>query len=441
MSTKPTTTYSCSKCGSQYPKWTGRCSECGAWGTVGESNVPARGWSASGGQSSNSRVNQDISPAQVLDFSKVEASEVKRIPTNIAEFDRVLGGGIVPGSLTLIGGDPGIGKSTLLLQLVSRRENSFYNSAEESASQVKLRFDRLGLKSDNLKFLAETDIDTICATIKKENPSLAVVDSIQTVSTSDADSESGSITQVRASTSKLMETAKKNNIPIFIVGHVTKEGAVAGPKTLEHLVDAVLYLEGDRFHDFRILRSVKNRFGSTNEVDIFEMTEQGLAEVKNPSKKFLSSSSQNSPGSVITCVIEGTRPFLVEVQALVAKAAFGYPQRKASGFDLNRLQLLLAVLEKRFGYNFATQDVFINISGGLKIKEPACDLAICLALISALKNTPVKKGSVAFGEVSLTGQVRPVSQPDRRANEAKSLGYENIIHDVKDINEAVEKIL
>ena len=438
MSVRSNTIYSCTKCGAQSPKWLGRCSECGSWGTLSQQSTISNQQSA---------IKNDISAAQVLDFSEVEASDVKRVPTGISEFDRVLGGGIVPGSLTLIGGDPGIGKSTLLLQLVNQQSTinnqqfSLYVSAEESAQQVKLRLTRLGLKTDNLKFLPETNIDTICATIKKQNPSLAVIDSIQTVSTSDADSEPGSVTQVRASTSKLMETAKQNNISIFIVGHVTKEGAVAGPKTLEHLVDTVLYLEGDQYHDFRILRSVKNRFGSTNEVGIFEMTGQGLKQVKNPSEKFLSTSSKNAPGSIVTCIIEGTRPFLVEVQALVTKTAFGYPQRKASGFDLNRLQLLLAVLEKRFGYKFADQDVFINISGGLKIKEPAADLAICLALISALKNKAPQKGSVVFGEVSLTGQVRPVTQPDRRVNEAKTLGYENVVSDVRDINEAVQSVV
>jgi len=446
MSTKSTTIYECSKCGAQYPKWQGRCSECGAWGTIGESRV----------QEKKSKVI-DSTPSEVLDLSQVQTKDVARISTGISEFDRVLGGGIVPGSLILLGGDPGIGKSTLLLQICSNHssegeprkcgahlqgENKYtlYISAEESAQQTKLRFERLGLNSQNLKFLSETDIDIICTTIKRNKPVLAIIDSIQTVYTSEIDSEAGSISQVRSSTVKLMETAKQNNIPIFIIGHVTKEGTVAGPRTLEHLVDTVLYLEGDQYHEFRLLRGVKNRFGSTNEVGIFEMTGVGLVEVKNPSEKFLSN-SKNLPGSVVTCIIEGSRPFLVEVQALVTKTAFGFPQRKASGFDLNRLQLQLAVLEKRFGYKFANQDVFINISGGLKIKEPACDLAICLALISALKNQALKQGSVVFGEVSLNGQVRPVSQLKRRVKEAKNLGYKNVVYDVENINDAVEKLM
>lgn len=451
MST-PQTIYECGKCGAQFPKWLGRCSGCGAWGSLVQSDLPGV---------PKSQYSVKARPASVLDFSAVNVETVKRYITGLAEFDRVLGGGIVPGSLVLLGGDPGIGKSTLLLQIIAQlssqtinaspglvrlgrnecRMINLYVSAEESAEQVKLRFDRLGLKSGDLKFLSETDIDIICATIEKVRPGVTVIDSIQTVYTPEADSELGSMTQVRVSTVKLMETAKKNNLPIFIVGHVTKEGTVAGPKTLEHLVDTVLYLEGDRYHDFRILRAVKNRFGSVSEVGIFEMAVQGLVEVKNPSEKFLSHRSQNLPGSLVTCIIEGSRPFLVEVQALVSKTSFGYPQRKSSGFDLNRLQLLIAVLEKRLNYNFANQDAFINVSGGLKIKEPACDLAICLALISALKNQPVKPRTVALGEVALTGEVRPPAQLDRRLKEAKNLGYENVIYDVSDIGEAVKQAI
>lgn len=446
---KPQTIHECSKCGAQYPKWTGRCSECGTWGTVGESKATQP----------QSKVDESAAPAEVLDFSQVQAKDVARLKTGIQEFDRVLGNGIVPGSLVLLGGDPGIGKSTILLQVVSQlnqqsnnqtlrpgsgsatiEQSTLYVSGEESAQQIKLRFDRLGLKSNNLKFLSQTNIDTICATIKKFKPTLSIIDSIQIVYTPEAESGPGSVTQVRASTVKLMETAKQNNLPIFIIGHVTKEGAVAGPRTLEHLVDTVLYLEGDRYHEFRILRSVKNRFGSTNEIGVFEMTSQGLAEVKNPSQVFIEKNKPSCPGVVITSVLEGSRPFLVEIQALVSKTAFGYPQRKASGFDLNRLQLLLAVLEKRYGYKFGSQDVFINVSGGLKIKEPACDLAVCIALISALKNTAIKPGTVIFGEVSLSGEVRKASQQDKRSKEAMSLGYENVIYDVEDISEAVGKL-
>lgn len=392
-------------------------------------------------------------PAQVVDFSQVEAKDVERITTGINEFDRVLGGGIVPGSLVLLGGEPGIGKSTLVLQVISRLlegeisalpaggresrlQNVVYVSGEESAEQIKLRFDRLGLKAKNLKFLNETEIEIVCATIRKEKPQVAIIDSIQTMYSGELPSESGSVNQIRACTAKLMKVAKENKISIFVIGHVTKEGVVAGPKTLEHLVDTVLYLEGDRYHDLRILRTVKNRFGPTNEIGVFEMTSQGLAEVKNPSQIFIDKAKPARPGVATTCVIEGSRPFLIEVQALVSKTAFGYPQRKASGFGLNRLQLFLAVLEKRYGYRFGDQDVFINVSGGLKIKEPACDLAVCIALISALKNTTIKSGTVIFGEVSLSGEVRKASQQERRVSEAKGLGYDNVVSDVDDISKA-----
>lgn len=427
--------YECSKCGAQYPKWLGRCSECGSWGTLGQS-MPK----------SQEPKETKIAFADLVDFSQIKSKDAERLKIGIGEFDRVLGGGIVPGSLILLGGDPGIGKSTLILQVMGQLSTinyqlSIYVSAEESAEQVKMRFDRLDLKVKNLKFLNETDIDIICATIKKIKPAVAIVDSIQTVCSSEIGSEAGNVSQIRASTAKLMEAAKENKIAIFIIGHVTKEGAVAGPKTLEHLVDTVLYLEGDRYHDLRILRGVKNRFGSTNEIGIFEMTSRGLQEVKNPSQVFLEKDKPPLPGSIITCVIEGSRSFLVEVQALVSRTPFGYPQRKASGFDLNRLQLLLAVLEKRYGYRFNDQDVFINISGGLKIKEPACDLAICLALISAFKNQPPRRGYVVFGEVSLSGQVRPASQAERRVKEARSLGYEAVIYEVKDIGEAVKSVI
>lgn len=444
------TIYECSKCGAQYPKWQGRCNECGVWSTI-QSKV----------QSLKSKVDDEVTPAEVVDFSRVEAKDVKRILVGIGEFDRVLGGGIVPGSLVLLGGEPGIGKSTLILQVASQllalsgteetivsslalgktgQQSLLYISGEESAEQVKIRFDRLGLKSTNLKFLNETEIETVIATIKKEKPQVVIVDSIQTVHSLEIGSEPGSITQVRVGAAKLMEVAKEQRVSIFIIGHVTKEGTVAGPKTLEHLVDTVLYLEGDRYHDLRILRAVKNRFGSTNEVGVFEMTSFGLAEVKNPSQVFIDKNKPGRPGVVVTCVIEGTRPFLIEIQALVSRTAFGYPQRKTSGFNLNRLQLLLAVLEKRLGFRFSDQDVFLNVSGGLKIKEPAGDLAVCIALVSARKNVVVKSGTVIFGEVSLSGEVRKVSQQERRVKEAKSLGYENVVCETGDVGEAVKML-
>lgn len=365
-----------------------------------------------------------------------------RIKTGIEEFDRVLGGGIVPGSLILLGGEPGIGKSTLVLQIVEKCQMSavkefalsdsqmgqmFYVSGEESAEQIKLRMDRLKIKSKTLRFLGETDIEIICATFEKYKPQIVIIDSIQTMCFSELPSEAGSINQVRVCTVKLLEVAKKNNISIFIVGHVTKEGVVAGPKTLEHLVDTVLYLEGDQFHYFRLLRTAKNRFGSTNEVGVFEMKEKGLMEVKNPSKEFLSQRTTKETGSIVTATMEGSRAFLIEVQALVSRTIFGYPQRRASGFDLNRLQLLATVLTRRCKLNLGNQDIYLNIAGGIKVEEPAIDLAVCLAIVSAFKNKPIDSNLVAFGEVGLGGEIRNVGQIDKRIIEAKKLGFQKII--------------
>ena len=329
-----------------------------------------------------------------------------------------------------MGGDPGVGKSTLALQtggnLASDDKQVLYISGEESAAQVKIRFTRLGLQTPNLKFLGETSLDTILATIEKHQPDLVIIDSIQTLNYSEVESEAGSIAQVKAVTAKLAEVAKDKNIPIILIGHVTKDGSVAGPRTLEHLVDVVLYLEGDRYHAFRILRAVKNRFGSTSEVGVFDMQSGGLKEVSNPSKIFLSDRKSDSPGSVVTAVVEGSRSFLVEIQALVTRTAFGYPQRKANGIDINRLQMLIAVLIKKAGLFLGNQDIHVNVAGGFKISEPAVDLAVCLAIASALKNKLIAKTTATFGEVGLGGEIRTVGQVDKRMEELKKMGFKKL---------------
>ncbi len=426
MKNNSNTIFVCSKCDAQFTKWTGRCLECGAWGSLVE-NVKC--------QMSNVK-NIKAPVSKILNFNEITGKDFKRIRTGIGELDQVLGGGIVPGSLILLGGEPGIGKSTLVAQIAtqvagdkkklhnfSKHASTLYISGEESAEQIKMRLDRLGLEAKSLQFLGETNIETICATIEKTKPILTIIDSIQTMATSELPSEAGSINQVRACTVKLLEVAKKNNVPIFIIGHVTKEGQVAGPKTLEHLVDTVLYLEGERFHAYRLLRTVKNRFGRTDEVGIFEMTSSGLVEVKNPSTIFLGEREENIAGSTVTCVVEGSRPLLVEIQALVSRTYFGYPQRRSSGFDLNRLQLLLAVLGKRASINLGTHDVHLNVAGGYKIAEPACDLAAALAIASAFKNKPLPKEMVVFGEIGLGGEVRTTTQTEKRISEAEKMGF------------------
>lgn len=420
MLNSPQTIFECSKCGAQSTKWAGRCLECGAWGTLAE---------VMKSESQKIRESERMLMGKVVNFNEVMGKDFARIKTGINELDQVLGGGIVPGSLILLGGEPGIGKSTLVAQMaaVAKNGNTLYVSGEESAEQIKMRLDRLSLKTDALQFLGETNIDLICRTIEKLKPAMAIIDSIQTMATTGLPSEAGSVNQVRACTVKLLEVAKKNNIPIFIIGHVTKEGQVAGPKTLEHLVDTVLYLEGDRFHAYRLLRTVKNRFGGTDEVGIFEMQSGGLQEVKNPSAIFLEERDEEIAGSATTCVIEGSRPLLVEIQSLVSRTYFGYPQRRSSGFDLNRLQLLLAVLGKRAGINLGTHDVHLNVAGGYKIQEPACDLAVVLAVASAFKNKPLPREMLAFGEVGLGGEVRAAGQIEKRINEAEKMGFKEIL--------------
>ncbi len=417
------TIFTCSKCDAQFPKWSGRCLECGAWGTIQESvNQKIK---------KSKKQELQFDSGKLTDFNDIKLEHFERMKTNLVEIDQIFGGGIVKGSITLLGGEPGIGKSTLVLQILQSLENQnaplLYISGEESASQIKLRIDRLGYKPINLKFLSETNIEEVCVAIKTINPSIAIIDSIQTVYSSDVDSESGNVSQIRACTVKLLQTAKQNNIPILITGHVTKDGSVAGPKTLEHLVDTVLYLEGDKLHGFRLLRSSKNRFGSTNEIGVFEMTDKGLAEVKDPTKAFLSNETNITPGTVTSCFMEGTRAFLIEVQALVTPTIFGYPQRKTSGYDQNRLQMLSAVLFKRANINLNNQDIHLNIVGGLKVTEPAIDLAVALAIISAFRNKPISKDTIAIGEIGLGGEVRSVINLEKRVQEAKKLGFKNII--------------
>lgn len=399
--------------------WQGRCTTCGEWNSlVAEIRGEAR------------NVKSAALPAATEVLGDICNADFARLTTHSSEFNRVLGGGIVPGSLILLGGEPGIGKSTLILQTasrVSREKKVLYVSGEESGAQVKLRADRLGFPAGELIFLGERDIDVVCATIESLKPSLAVIDSIQTMSSEDIPGEAGSITQVRLATQKLVQVAKTNNIPIFLIGHVTKEGNVAGPKTLEHLVDVVLYLEGERYHTFRILRGVKNRFGATDETGVFEMTGQGLAEVKNPSQIFLEERREGLPGSCVTATIEGVRVFLVEVQALCTTTIFGYPKRAASGINSRRLELIIAVLSKRAKLRLANQDIYANIAGGFRVAEPAIDLAIALAIFSSLTDKPLPPDLIALGEVGLSGEVRRVNNIEKRIKEAVNLGFKKII--------------
>jgi len=433
MSKNFTTTFLCSKCDAQYTKWAGRCLECGKWGTIVE-----------GIKNNTKEKNDNLVPAVKTTILKDIASEsVARVKTNINELDRVLGGGLVPGSLVLIGGEPGIGKSTLSLQLAAAIPQTIYFSGEESIGQIKLRADRLNVQAPALQLANETNVESIVSTIEKMKPLVAIVDSIQTMSSLEAEGEAGSPTQIRACTTKLLVAAKSGKTAVILIGHVTKEGMVAGPKTLEHLVDTVIYLEGDRHHFYRILRTVKNRFGSTDEVGIFEMNERGLQEVKNPSATFLSERGENLPGNVLTCLIEGTRPILVEVQALVTKTAFGYPTRKASGFDVNRLHVIIAVLQKRAALHLEQYDVHINIAGGLTADEPAADLAIATAIASAYKDKPLGQDIAVFGEIGLGGEVRTIAQVEKRIKECEQLGLKRILTNTgaKKITSAKLKIL
>ncbi len=411
--------YFCQNCGHEESKWLGQCPACKEWNTFVEEKVtPA---------ASKTIKERREAQAQVVTLSSVETDEDDRMLTDIKELDRVLGGGIVKGSLVLVGGDPGIGKSTLLLQVCQRLSASgkkiLYISGEESLKQIKLRANRMGEFTENLYLLCETSLDIIRGVIEQQKPDMVVIDSIQTMYNEEVASAPGSVSQVRESTNIFMQLAKGLNISIFIVGHVTKEGTVAGPRVLEHMVDTVLYFEGDRHASYRILRGVKNRFGSTNEIGVFEMRKEGLVEVKNPSEFMLSGKPEHASGSVVACAMEGTRPMLMEIQALVCKTNFGMPRRTAAGLDYNRVNLLMAVLEKRLGLPLSNYDAYVNIAGGIRLNEPAADLGIVMAIASSYKNRPIAEDVIVFGEVGLSGEVRAVTMPEQRVAEAKKLGF------------------
>lgn len=420
---KTTTVFFCQNCGYESSKWMGQCPGCREWNTMVEETVSTGSLSTTGGKTQHSM--QRIAPSVLANISIQKES---RILTQIRELDRVLGGGIVQGSLTLVGGDPGIGKSTLLLQvcrqLAEQGHKILYISGEESLVQIKMRADRIGQFGPNMLLLCETNLDTIAEVIRQEKPMAVVIDSIQTMYNENVSAAPGSVSQVRESTGILLQLAKGLGVSVFIVGHVTKEGTVAGPRVLEHMVDTVLYFEGDRHASYRILRGVKNRFGSTNEIGVFEMREEGLVEVANPSEYMLEGRPENASGSVVACSMEGTRPLLIEIQALVCHSNFGIPRRQTTGTDFNRVNLLMAVLEKRSGVQLSGCDAYVNITGGMKIMEPAIDLGIVLAILSSFRNKPLSPKLMAFGEVGLSGEVRSVSMAAQRVAEARKLGFE-----------------
>ena len=407
--------YVCTQCGYESAKWYGKCPSCNEWNTLVE-------------EVEEQTVIKTTSSSTVtaLKLDAINTNNEPRFQTGVGELDRVLGGGIVRGSLILLGGDPGIGKSTMMLQIcqyLGQNLSVLYVSGEESQRQIKLRAERLGVDTDNLSVMAATDAQAICEYIRSNSPDIAIIDSIQTMSIPELNSSPGSVPQVRESTNLFLRTAKSCDIPIFIIGHVNKDGAIAGPKVMEHIVDAVLYFEGDRNLSYRILRAVKNRFGSTNEIGVFEMRDVGLVEVKNPSQMLLSGRPKNVPGTCVVATIEGSRPILAEVQGLATESGFGNPRRMSTGFDYNRFSLILAVLEKRAGYFFANLDSYINIVGGFRLDEPAVDLAVAISLISSLKDKPVPENVAVFGEIGLAGEIRAVSQAQQRVQEAARLGF------------------
>lgn len=422
------TKFMCQECGYESPKWMGRCPGCGQWNKMVEGVEPTK--RGRRGSFTNTSATSGIA-AKPQAITKIKTASEPRVQTDLKELNRVLGGGIVPGSLILIGGDPGIGKSTLLLQvsaqLAKQAHSVLYISGEESLKQTKIRADRLDLASDNLLVFAETNLEEINRTIEDTSPAFVVVDSIQTIFHPDVTSAPGSVSQVRECTGELMRIAKTKGIAIFIVGHVTKEGAIAGPRLLEHMVDTVLYFEGERHHTYRILRAVKNRFGSTNEMGIFEMKELGLEEVANPSEIFLEERSQGAAGSTVVASMEGTRPVLVEIQALISPTSFGNPRRMATGIDHNRVSLLMAVLEKRVGLLLQNQDAYLKVAGGVKLDEPAIDLAIAVSIASSFRDKPTRPTDCIIGEVGLTGEVRRVSRIEQRVREAEKLGFKRVI--------------
>ena len=415
--------YYCQSCGTESSKWMGQCPACGEWNTFVEEVVSAK--------KNTKAVSRKEINAKVTKLKDIETTGEERITTDIAELDRVLGGGIVPGSMILVGGDPGIGKSTLLLQvcrnLAEADRDILYVSGEESLQQIKIRAERIGTFRDSLSLLCETNLEVIDEIVRRDRPQIVVIDSIQTMYNENIASAPGSVSQVRESTGSLLQMAKGLGIAVFVIGHVTKEGVVAGPRVLEHMVDTVLYFEGDRHAAYRILRGVKNRFGSTNEIGVFEMRSSGLEEVLNPSEFMLGGKPQGASGSVVACSMEGSRPILLEVQALVCHSNFGMPRRTAAGTDFNRVNLLMAVLEKRVGLKMGTCDAYVNIAGGIKMNEPAIDLGIVLALVSSYKNRPIDEKTICFGEVGLSGEVRSVNMAEQRVLEAKKLGFTTCI--------------
>lgn len=419
---KTSTVFFCQSCGYESPKWMGQCPGCREWNTFVEETVEKK---------SAAKAHERRAAGGPVCLSSIETKDEERVTTRMQELDRVLGGGIVPGSLVLVGGDPGIGKSTLLLQVCQKLADDghevLYISGEESLKQIKLRAERIGQFSDKLRLFCETNLELIGDTIRSSKPEVVIIDSIQTMYNEDVSSAPGSVSQVRESTSVLMQLAKGLGISIFIVGHVTKEGTVAGPRVLEHMVDTVLYFEGDRHASYRILRAVKNRFGSTNEIGVFEMRETGLTEVENPSQFMLNGRPEEASGSIVACSMEGTRPILLEIQALVARSQLAMPRRTAAGMDYNRVNLLLAVLEKRLNLHLSGSDVYVNIAGGIRINEPAIDLGVVLAIVSSSRDRAIDEKVLAFGEVGLSGEVRAVSQAAQRVQEAKKLGFTTVI--------------
>jgi DNA repair protein RadA/Sms len=432
---KVKTSFVCSDCGYESPKWTGKCPDCEAWNSFVEQKIDTN--------KKGSKIKAHAREVSTLTITK---SDDKRIPLKMEEINRVLGGGIMESSLMLLTGEPGIGKSTLTLQicdqLANRTAKILYISGEESQNQIASRAARLKIVSERISFLAETNLDTIMATVREFKPDFIVVDSVQVMQSADLTSFAGSIGQIRYIAEQFMEYAKTNNVPTLLIGHVTKEGNLAGPRVLEHLVDTVLYLEGDRYKNFRILRSQKNRFGSTNEIGIFEMAANGLQEVTNPSAGFLEGRKDNAIGSAITVTIEGTRPLLVEVQALSNLTPFGYPKRTSTGFDINRAQLLISVLQKYAKINLANQDIFVNVVGGMRIKDPACDLGVLMAIASSFLQKTIPSDTCFIGEVGLSGEIRSVSQIDKREKEAKKLGFKKIItpKQVSNVIDAVKEL-
>lgn len=417
------TSFSCQACGHQAPRWLGRCPDCGGWNTMKEERQAATG--------KGRPAAVKAAPAMATPIAEIEIVGEPRRLTQIGEFDRVLGGGVIPGAVILIGGDPGIGKTTLLLQalprLADKHEQVLYVSGEESPRQIKMRGQRLGIEEPNLLILAETSLEQILKAVQEIQPAAVVVDSIQTVYTEQLTSAPGSISQVQEVAGQLMWLAKRVGLPVFIIGHVTKEGAIAGPRLLEHIVDTVLYFEGDKGHSYRILRAVKNRFGSTNEIGVFEMKDSGLEEVRNPSELFLAERSHRSTGSVVVSSLEGSRPILVELQALVSSTSYAMPKRMANGVELNRVSLLLAVMEKRLGFHLSGQDVYVNVVGGMQIDEPAIDLGIVAAVTSSLREIPVEPSLLVLGEVGLGGEVRAISQAELRIREAAKMGFKRCL--------------